>query len=173
MSRYTTLKNSNLDLTKRMNSLEKELENLKTKVANYEKTTKTEIMQLNNEIGQLQQQFEKIEDQKNKLKSEAEETSSKKLSKISDLARILMAINNIEVKCYNRKENSRLKYAMTGLDDPKNFNNFKLRSVYAMEQLKLIEQYLTDFQKIVENVYTENPDIKLKIKEKKDNNEII
>lgn len=95
-----------------MQSLEKELDALKTKVAKYEKDTKTDIMQLNNEIAQLQQTFEKIEDQKNKLKSEAEETSSKKLSKVSDLARILMAIDNLETRCLNRKEKSALKYPL-------------------------------------------------------------
>ena len=86
---------------------------------------KTEIMQLNNEIAQLQQSFEKIEDEKNKLKSEAEETSSKKLSKVSDLARILMAIDNLENRCLNRKEKSALKYPLqsqVNLEDPKNFD---------------------------------------------------
>ena len=58
----------------------------------------------------MQQRFENIEDQKNKLKSEAEEVSSKKLSKVSDLARILMAIDNLENRCLNRKEKSALKY---------------------------------------------------------------
>ena len=73
---------------------------------------KTDIMQLNNDIAQLQQKFESIEEQKNRLKSEAEETSSKKLSKISDLARILMAIDNLENRCLNRKEKSVLKYSL-------------------------------------------------------------
>ncbi len=69
----------------------------------YEKNMKTEIMQLNNDIANLQQKFEGIEDQKNKLKSEAEESSSKKLNKVSDLARILMAVDNLENRCINRK----------------------------------------------------------------------
>lgn len=96
----------------------------------------------------LQQRFESVEDQKNKLKSEAEETSSKKLSKVSDLARILMAIDNLETSCLNRKEKSALKYplqSLVGLEDPKNFNLFKQRSVYAKAQLTFIEQYLLDF----------------------------
>jgi predicted nucleic acid-binding Zn-ribbon protein len=93
-----------------MQSLEKELDDTKKSVIDYEKTMKTEIMQLNNDIGGLQQKFEHIEDQKNKLKSEAEEISSKKLNKVSDLARILMAIDNLENRCLNRKEKSGLKY---------------------------------------------------------------
>ncbi len=134
LSRYETLKRSNTSLTQNMKRLEKDLEDLKNTVAKYEKDMNTEIMQLNNDIAQLQQRFESIEDQKNKLKSEAEETSSKKLSKVSDLARILMAIDNLEKRCLNRKEKSALKYPLQqlmNLDDPKNFNMFKQRAVYA------------------------------------------
>lgn len=155
LARYKTLKESNDKLNRKMVELERELDALKNQVVKYEKDMKTEIMQLNNEIAQLQQQFEKIEDQKNKLKSEAEETSSKKLSKVSDLARILMAIDNLENRCLNRKEKSALKYplqSLVGLDDPKNFNQFKQRSVYAKFQLQFIEQYLKDFSKIVEKM---------------------
>lgn len=73
---------------------------------------KTEIMSLNNDTTNLKQKYEGIEDQKNQLKSEAEETSSKKLNKISDLARILMAIDSMENRCLNRKPKSFLKYPM-------------------------------------------------------------
>jgi len=65
------------------------------------------------------------------LKSEAEESSSKKLNKISDLARILMAIDNLENRCLNRKANSALRYPLNilmNLEDPKNFNMFQKRS---------------------------------------------
>ena len=101
-------------------------------------------MQLNNDIANLQQKFEQIEDQKNKLKSEAEESSSKKLSKVSDLARILMAIDNLENRCLNRKEKSALKYplnSLMNLEDPKNFNMFLKRSKFNIFLLVLIFYY--------------------------------
>ncbi len=85
---------------------------MKNALNKYEKDMKTDIMQLNNDIANLQQQFEQIEDKKNRLKSEAEETSSKKLGKVSDLARILMAIDNLENRCLNRKDKSALKYPL-------------------------------------------------------------
>lgn len=75
---------------------------------------KADIMSLNNDITNLKQQFERIEDQKNSLKNEAEETSSKKLSKISELARILMAIDSMENRCLNRKAKS-LKYPIQAI----------------------------------------------------------
>ena len=63
-----------------------------------------------------------------------------------------MAIDNLENRCLNRKEKSALKYPIQQLmmlDDPKNFNVFKTRQVYAKAQLIFIEQYLKDFQVIV------------------------
>lgn len=59
-----------------------------------------------------------------------------------------------------------------GLEDPKNFNLFKQRSVYAKAQLQFIEQYLKDYQTIVTNIM-QKEGIKQEIKKKKDNNEII
>ena len=134
-------------------------------------------MQLNNDIAQLQQKFETIEDQKNQLKSEAEESSSKKLGKVSELARILMAIDNLEKRCLNRKEqNSFLKYPLNilmNLEDPKNFNMFQKRKEYAKAQLLFIEQYLRDFKAVVENVSTNKQEIKEELKKRRENNEII
>ena len=71
LSRYKTLKSSNVKLTQNLIFLEKELDDLKETVTNYETDMKTDIMSLNNDIANLQQKFEVIEDQKNKLKSEA------------------------------------------------------------------------------------------------------
>jgi hypothetical protein len=59
------------------------------------------------------------------------------------------------------------------LVDPKNFNLFKQRSDYAKGQLTQIEQYLSDYQAIISNIYKSRDDIKTTIKQKKDNNEII
>lgn len=84
-------------------------------------------MSLNNDTTNLKQKNEAIEDKKNQMKSEAEESSSKKLNKISDLARILMAIDSMENRCLNRKPNSLLKYSMesyTSLQEPQFFNLF-------------------------------------------------
>lgn len=137
LSRYKTLKSSNVKLSSNLSELEKNLDDLKNSVNQYEKSMKTEIMTLNNDIANLQQKFEAIEDQKNKLKSEAEESTSKKLNKVSDLARILMAIDNLENRCLNRKEKSALKYPLNSLmnmEDPKNFDLFLKRS-------KIIQKY--------------------------------
>ena len=53
LSRYTTLKTSNMKLNQQSQALETELEQLKNTVTKYEKDMKTEIMSLNNDITNL------------------------------------------------------------------------------------------------------------------------
>lgn len=59
------------------------------------------------------------------------------------------------------------------LEDPKNFNLFNQRSVYAKAQLTFIQQYLEDFTAIIKNVLEKKEEVRNEIKRKKDNNEII
>jgi hypothetical protein len=53
LSRYKTLKSSNVKLSHNLSVLEKDLDELKNTVTLYEKNMKTEIMQLNNDIASL------------------------------------------------------------------------------------------------------------------------
>ena len=53
LSRYKTLKSSNIKLSTNLSELEKNLDDLKNNVTKYEKDMKTEIMQLNNDIANL------------------------------------------------------------------------------------------------------------------------
>mmetsp|Transcript_46193 Transcript_46193/g.33963 ORF Transcript_46193/g.33963 Transcript_46193/m.33963 type:complete len:128 (+) Transcript_46193:509-892(+) len=92
-----------MNLIDTRDKLNKQLEDLKNEVTAYEKTMKTNIMSLNNDIANLQGQYEQIEDQMNRLKSDAEENNKKKRHKTGELAKILMAINNMEKRCLGRK----------------------------------------------------------------------
>ena len=63
-------------------------------------------------------------DAQNKLKDEAAEISSKKNGKISELAQILMAIENIEETCFERKgTKAAVKHNLPVEQKPANFNN--------------------------------------------------
>ena len=168
--RYETLKKSNESLKNSNDKLDKEVEDLKNKVNSYHTSKLSQIMTLNNDIATLQKEYEKLEDEKNKLKQEEEENSSKKMGKTSELALMLMAIDNLYNKCHNRQ--SLLKYPITA-DDPKNFDNFLARSNYSQIQLEFVSQYLMDFKKILAAVYTAREDIKNDILSKKRDNEII
>ena len=134
----------------------------------------TNIMHLNNQISGLNKQNEEIYNMKSKLKNEEEETSSKQLAKISELARIFMAIDNLEERCKNRrgkasaagpggakntnKANAGLNYEAKQLyftenkviQDLKNFDSFSKRQELATSQLQVIARYLLDFKSIIE-----------------------
>jgi len=76
-----------------------------------------EIMKLNNDTSTQKTEWEMIMDEQNILKEEAAEISSKKNSKISELAQILMAIENIEQKCFKREgTKSAVKHNIPNID---------------------------------------------------------
>lgn len=102
----------------------------------YIKEKSTEIMKLNNDTTQLNSVLEDIIEQQNSLKSEAAEISSKKLAKISELAQILMAINNTELNCYERKcTKSAVKHNISSSspadEKPANYDDLAKSVVYA------------------------------------------
>lgn len=53
LSRYKTLKSSNVKLSQNLTLLERELDDLKNTVTKYEKDMNTDIMSLNNDIANL------------------------------------------------------------------------------------------------------------------------
>ena len=59
---------------------------MKESTTKYVKDKSTEIMKLNNDIIDKNQELESIVEDQNRLKAQAEEVSSKKLGKISELA---------------------------------------------------------------------------------------
>lgn len=60
-------------------------------------------MQLNNEIANLKKKSELIDDEKNKLKNLEQENSTQQFEKITQLSRILMAIDHLEGFCKYKK----------------------------------------------------------------------
>ena len=80
---------------------------------------------------------------------------------MSELAQILMAIDNIEQKCFNRQydreyegKSNRLvilkhQVPVESNQKPKNYDNFDERHAYAKKQLQVIETYAQDFKEIV------------------------
>lgn len=142
---------------------------MKMEAIQYEKSMNTAIMKLNNNIAKLNTEFEKIDEKKSKIKNEEEETSSKQLSKITQLSRILMAIDNLERFCQMRKDKDakgghQLNYVTKQLYpehakldcvDKEHFNHYNERKTFAMDQLTIIGQYLFDFGAILKEINAE------------------
>ena len=94
--RYDTLIKENANQEANYQKLDERLKTMKDNTTKYIKEKSTEKLRLNNDIGNKQIELEEIIDKQNKLKTQAEETSNDKLSKQSELAQALMAIENIE-----------------------------------------------------------------------------
>ena len=90
-----------------------------------------------------------VDGEKGKLKIKQEEGQKEKLQKTRELGMMLMAIDNLYQKCVNRE--TYLKYTSDIKSDPKTYDNIKQREEYALEQLKLVQQYLEDYKRIIEN----------------------
>lgn len=84
---------------------------------------------------------------------------------MSQLAKILMAIENIEQKCFNRKYDREyngksnrlaiLKHAIVPNNKPKTFNDFIERHAYAKKQMAVIDNYALDFKEIAQGLYAD------------------
>ncbi len=107
-------------------------------------------MTLNNEIAVQQFKYDEIEDKKNKIKQQEEENQMKKLSKTSELGMILIAIENLYLKCDEREGAGALKYIAQAEDDEaKNYDKVSKRARYAEQQLEKVMQYMKDFDSII------------------------
>lgn len=140
--------------------LEDKSEHLKLSIDKYEKEKRQEILQMNNDIAKNNAMHELIKVDIGELNTESEKMKSKKLSRMSELAQILMAIDNIEQKCFNRKydesygksnRQSILKHQVPVDSNmrPRNYDDFVERHGFAKKQLDVIDHYAQDFKEIV------------------------
>ena len=104
---------------------------MKHRIDQYEKEKRQEILQLNNDNAKYMKRLEDIKMEQLELNADSEKVKQKKLKEMSELASILMAIENIEQKCFNRKYRSYdgksnrgaiLKHAIVPNNKPKNYN---------------------------------------------------
>lgn len=156
-SRYQTLVSENKKLDNTIEMLDNQLKTMKDNRIKYIKDKETGLVKLNNEISQKKTILEKINEQINAYKLQAEEENRKKFGKFSELAQILMAIENIQVKCEERAEKyrkvSKLIRHNTNKDyKPENFNSPRRSVEYAKLQLQTIKKFLVDYIEITNSI---------------------
>lgn len=174
INRYDILIQENQKLDKTHQELEQTYKQMKENTNKYIKDKETEIMKLNNDTTNQKAEWEDIMDQQNILKDEAAEISSKKNNKISELAQILMAIENIEQKCFKREgTKSAVKHNIPNIDQkPQNFDNLEASVNFAINQLNVIKYYMADYIEIIKAV-EQDPSIKQYLNNLKDRSELI
>lgn len=166
IDRHKTLQELGEKLSSELSRKENALNTKRSELVKYENQMNTQTMQLNNEIANLKKSCEEYDDEKNRLKSLQQENSSQAMEKITQLSRILMAIDHLEGFCKYKKLQFNRSDPTTGLNyDAQNmqneivrkqysqisdnaFDSYSDRTEYALSQIYIIGQYLNDFQKI-------------------------
>lgn len=131
-----------------------------------------QAMSLNNTIAKLKLDQEALDDERNKIKSSNSENSKSQMEKITQLARILMAIDHLEGFCkYKKLQYNKNDPVATGLlgydairmqqdEDRKkdfmeimnSFDSYTDRVQYALDQLTIIGRYIQDFETIIREI---------------------
>lgn len=131
-----------------------------------------QAMSLNNTIAKLKLDQEALDDERNKIKSSNSENSKSQMEKITQLARILMAIDHLEGFCkYKKLQYNKNDPVATGLlgydairmqqdEDRKkafmeimnSFDSYTDRIQYALDQLTIIGRYIQDFETIISTI---------------------
>ena len=161
LTRYDTLVRENQKLDKDHYDLEQKLKQMKDNTNKYIKDKQTELLRLNNETTQQKAEFEDIMDKQNVLKEQAADISSKKNEKVSELAQILMAIENIEQTCFWREgTKAKVLHPLPVDERPANFDQLELSVAYATKQLNAIKYYIGDYSEIIKNVYEQDKGVR-------------
>lgn len=116
----------------------------------------TEIIQLTTDIAALQKKHEEMTIEKVTIKSKEEEDNASQNKKVSELSRVIMALNNLEKIFVDRSQKgSILKYNYKTIKDIKkdekldeyNLNNTTLE--VALAQLEIIKVYMSQYKKVI------------------------
>ena len=103
-ARYRTLSKLQEDLSKKKEGLDRQLEEKKTEVSNFERGMEAKVMSLGNQIANLTIECDQVDAMKNALQNDSAETSAKKIQQESELAQVIFAIEMIENLCSKKTE---------------------------------------------------------------------
>lgn len=164
INRYKQLETSNKTLETNHAEIEKKLEKLRNEAQYFEKEMTNEILQLNNDIATLQKKKEDLQNKKSDLQATVEHSNNEASSKNLTLGRILMAVNNIYARCQEGAEKMKNENKDHDKKDekadeqekkpsmapePADAEYFQKKGDEAIEKLKKIGNYMSDFGKII------------------------
>eukprot|EP00743_Colponemidia_sp_Colp-15_P001978 GILK01002151.1.p1 GENE.GILK01002151.1~~GILK01002151.1.p1 ORF type:complete len:392 (+),score=107.62 GILK01002151.1:77-1177(+) len=157
VNRYETLENANSDLRKNQIRFEEETEQLRAEFQQYTKDRTNEILAFNNDIASLQKKLELSEGERIKLQTLADNTIKNATNKTLNLGQILMAVENLYVRCISQRPNMRhteLKQEQSSSNNNNSadsVDDFKKKKQESIQKLSVVSSYLNDFRSIVEN----------------------
>ena len=137
------------------------LEQKQREVNAYKSMMDNKIMKLANKVTELNVQHEIAENEKIALLTSDSETSQKKWEQVSELLRVIAAIDTIENLCSRKDSKTQqtettLPYAKLS-QQQKDFNQFAVCEGIAVKQLEFIGFYMQDFRIIIDDFKTVKP----------------
>jgi DNA repair exonuclease SbcCD ATPase subunit len=166
INRYKQLETSNKTLETNHSEIEKKLEKLRNEAQHFEKEMTNEILQLNNDIAIYQKKQEELVNKKSELQALVDLSNNEASTKNLTLGRILMAIDNIYSRCLEGTYKMRYEYEGEKPDaqqqqkpeqtstkqmaaEPNDAEYFQKKGDEAIEKLKKIGNYMSDFARII------------------------
>jgi hypothetical protein len=109
-------------------------------------------MSLNNQITTKKFEKEKMDDEQNKVKGQQEEETAKQLYKMSKMARILLAIENLYNKCLNSKSQLKWRIPTEIVNQSNKPKEYRGKTDQAVKQLAVISDYYEDFDEVIKEL---------------------
>ena len=161
LNRYNTLKDANVDLTKRQAMHERENDERRTAYTTFGKDKANDVLNFNNEIASLQKKLEISEHDVLKVQNDVDVAVRSTSDKTLELGQVFMAIGNLLQRCTGGIHGAILKHSENTTSLENNVisttniteQNTKLmikNGKKAVSDLQVIAAYMTDFRSIVE-----------------------
>ena len=157
--RQKILSKSNYDLKKQVHMNEQKIEDLKNAKTRLKKDKEDKLLQLNNEIAKLQEELDITERDKSILQQEIDSGMINVHKQMLDLAKLLMAIDNLYDRCSKNTysiridkvdDSSKYKSKKNSKDTiEKDQDTYKYKCMIAKENLQSIKQFAESFQQIL------------------------
>eukprot|EP00744_Colponema_vietnamica_P002739 GILI01004263.1.p1 GENE.GILI01004263.1~~GILI01004263.1.p1 ORF type:complete len:390 (-),score=71.17 GILI01004263.1:849-2018(-) len=149
VNRFSTLEAANKDLRENQAYFEEQAEIMRAEFHQYTKERNNEILAFNNDIAMLQKKLEEAEGERLRQQGSSEELARKITDSTLQLGQILMAIENIYLRCLSKRPF--LKARPDGLPAKEdNLDEYHRKAVEAKERLDVVGAYINDFQSIVD-----------------------
>ncbi len=150
LDRYTTLKNTNDDLTHQMQENTKGHEAGRTSYAQFMKKSANEMLNMNNEIARLQKEFEQVTIESNKMESLDSGTSRNANELTTEISQALLAIDNMVEKLEYQAHPS-LKEKVRKRTMKTNEEGIETKVNNAIKKLQGIAHRIVDYTSIVDD----------------------
>lgn len=151
LDRYQTLKSTNDDLLRRLQTNTKDHEASRLSYTQFTKKSGNAILNMNNEIAALQKEMEQVTIRSNNMESLDDGTARDVTELTADLSQIFVVVDQIVERFESRTRHNKPRVTK---QDTRNYNadeqSLEEKTKMALEKLVKITEYMTDYKSIAD-----------------------